>query len=355
MWIMNIANIVKSKNNKLEIVKVKSHSEDKWNDKADVLAKKGATCRNIIYAEKIRCDGIEYRLEWENKKIDIPTRLLCKIITNAKIGASWRETNPIRALEPETENTRHNWSSFWKEMNRTKGVHCTSRKLSTRRATAIKCIMNNLPTLEELNKRRPEVYTTVDCQMCQDGEKETQAHLASCSGQKSLWKRIQKVTTATAWNELKEKDKIRIPPQVLHKVLFGETEAEEITNRKALMKGLITLKVKKEIERLLTKQATQKCIDIVTRTVWNTFYDQVWRTRCERIQEWEKRINITSKMKKGVRTSEKLEKRKGKSKQTKKEEKEKKIKKPNRMKKEAWKTINMLVTEGARPFWYGFK
>ena len=25
------------------------------------------------------------------------------------------------------------------------------------------------------------------------------------------------------------------------------------------------------------------------------------------------------------------------------------------MKKEAWKTIDMLVTEGMRPFWYGFK
>ena len=63
MWITNIVNLVKSKNNKLEIVKVKSHSEDKWNDKADFLAKKGATCRNIIYAENIRCDGTEYRLE----------------------------------------------------------------------------------------------------------------------------------------------------------------------------------------------------------------------------------------------------------------------------------------------------
>jgi len=71
-------------------------------------------------------------------------------------------------------------------MNRTKGVHYTSRKLSTRRATAIKCIMDSLPTLEELNRRRPEIYTTVECQVCQVGEKETQAHLASCSEQKSL-------------------------------------------------------------------------------------------------------------------------------------------------------------------------
>ena len=71
-------------------------------------------------------------------------------------------------------------------MNRTKGVHCTSRKLSSRRATAIKYMMDSLPTLEELNRRRPEVYTTADCQVCQVGEKETQAHLASCREQKSL-------------------------------------------------------------------------------------------------------------------------------------------------------------------------
>jgi hypothetical protein len=137
---------------------------------------------------------------------------LCKIIANARIGASWRETNPIKALEPETENTLHNWTSFWKEMNRTRGVHCTSRKLSTRRATAIKCITDKLPTLEELNRRRPEVYSMAECQVCQVGEKETQAHLASCREQKSLWKRIQKVATATAWNGLKEEEKNRIPP-----------------------------------------------------------------------------------------------------------------------------------------------
>src|SRR6185295_15363101 len=97
--------------------------------------------KNIIHAEEVKCDEIEYYLKWENKKIDIPTRLLCKIIANARIGASWRETNQIRMLEPDTENALYEWSSFWKEINRTKRVHCTSRKLSTKRATAIKCIM----------------------------------------------------------------------------------------------------------------------------------------------------------------------------------------------------------------------
>jgi hypothetical protein len=215
--------------------------------------------------------------------------------------------------------------------------------------------MDDLPTLEELNRRKPEIYISSNCQVCQTGEKETQAHLASCIEQKCLWKRIQKVATATAWNGLKETEKTRIPPQVLYEAIFGKTEAEEIINRRALIKGLITNKVEKRISQMLDKQATQRCIGIITRTVWNTFYDQVWRVRCGKVQEWEKKMNITSKMKKGARIRKKSEKRIKKDEWTKEEEKEKKIEKINRMKKEAKKTIDMLVTEGGRPFWYGFK
>jgi len=80
----------------------------------------------------------------------------------------------------------------------TKEVHCTTRRSSTRRYALIKCIIDKLLTLEELNRRRPDVYTTTECQVCQDKVKETQAYLASCKGQQSLWKRIQKVTIATA-------------------------------------------------------------------------------------------------------------------------------------------------------------
>ena len=52
----------------------------------------------------------------------------------------------------------------------------------------------------------------------------------------------------TCTNKKSIKKKVRILSQVLYKVLFRETEAEKITNRRALIKGLITLKVKKEIE-----------------------------------------------------------------------------------------------------------
>jgi ribonuclease HI len=63
MWIKNIIGLTKSKNVKLKFFKVKSHSEDKWNDRADYLAKRGANCKKLIQADKINCDEIGFYLE----------------------------------------------------------------------------------------------------------------------------------------------------------------------------------------------------------------------------------------------------------------------------------------------------
>ena len=112
--------------------------------------------------------------------------------------------------------------------------------------------MDKLPTLVELNRRRPDVYTTTECQMCQDRLKETQAHLAACKGQKNLWKRIQKVTIATAWKGLKEEEKARVPPYVLYIALFGKSEAEEVRIREALIKGLILKETQNRLRQLLS-------------------------------------------------------------------------------------------------------
>jgi ribonuclease HI len=198
IWIMKIVDLINTKKIQMELIKVKSHSKNKWNNKADSLAKKGTISEKVIQIEKVSCKEIEYCLEWENRRTDIPARLLCKLVTNARLGAEWRETNAIKKLEPKTEITIYDWTQLWKKLKATKGIHSTTRRSSTRRCAFIKCIMDKLPTLEELNRRRPDIYTTTECQVCQDKVKETQSHLASCKGQANLWKRIQKVTIATA-------------------------------------------------------------------------------------------------------------------------------------------------------------
>jgi len=164
-----------------------------------------------------------------------------------------------------------------------KGVHCLTRRSSARRSAFMKCILDKLPTLEELNRRRPDIYTTAECQVCQSGVKETQEHLASCKGQANLWKRIQKVSISTAWKSLKEEEKIRVPPYVLYMALFGQTEQEEIKIRKALIKGLIPKAIQDKLSQILNTKTRQQFTNIVAETTWNTFYEQVWRIRCEKV------------------------------------------------------------------------
>jgi ribonuclease HI len=67
IWIMKIIDLINTKNIQIELVKVKSHSKNKWNDKADSLAKKGTISEKVIQIEKVSCEEIEYCLEWENK------------------------------------------------------------------------------------------------------------------------------------------------------------------------------------------------------------------------------------------------------------------------------------------------
>jgi ribonuclease HI len=354
IWIMKIKDLVKTKNIQIDLVKVKSHSKDKWNDRADSLAKKGTMSREIVQVEKVSCKEIEYCLEWENRRTDIPARLLCKLVTNAKLGAEWKETRAIKSLEPEAEITIFDWTYFWKRLKTTKGIHCTTRRSSSRRSAFIKCIIDKLPTLEELNRRRPDIYTTVECQVCQDKVKETQAHLAACKGQRNLWKRIQKVTIATAWKKLKEEEKIQIPLYVLYTALFGKTETEEVKIREALIKGLIPKETQDKLAELLNTRSRQQFANTVAITAWDTFYEQVWRIRCEKIIEWEEKIGITGRIKRKKGGNLKESKKQGKTDQKRKEEKKEEIReKGKQIEKEVTKTMLGLVMKGRRPFHYG--
>jgi len=60
---MKIRELIRTKNIQIDLVKVKSHSKDKWNDKADSLAKKDAMSKEIIQVGKVSCEEIEYCLE----------------------------------------------------------------------------------------------------------------------------------------------------------------------------------------------------------------------------------------------------------------------------------------------------
>jgi len=93
--ITNIVDIIRGKKINLELVKVKSHSNDKWNEFADKLAKQGLNRKEEIEIEKIESTRFKFQVSWEEKKIDIPVKLLVKMIYNVKTGTRWKESEAI--------------------------------------------------------------------------------------------------------------------------------------------------------------------------------------------------------------------------------------------------------------------
>jgi len=72
--INQILNCCKTKEIKLELVKVKGHSSNIWNDKADRLAKEGLISDLILEAQEVTTSKIRIFLIWKEKIIDTALR-----------------------------------------------------------------------------------------------------------------------------------------------------------------------------------------------------------------------------------------------------------------------------------------
>ena len=206
IMITNIVDIIRGKKINLELVKVKSHSNDKWNEYADKLAKQGLNRKEEIEIEKIESTRFKFQVSWKEKKIDIPVKLLVKLIYNVKTGMRWKESEAIKKLEPESNDIIYDWTGYWNRQKDSSGVKCNSNRISVKRSTLIKCLAEKLPVMKELNKRRPQVYDTPNCRVCEKEIEEMQEHIAECEVQKHLWKRIEKVTITSVQEKIEKED-----------------------------------------------------------------------------------------------------------------------------------------------------
>src|SRR5437868_11235036 len=128
------------------------------------------------------------------------------MIYNMKTGTRWKELEAIKKLEPESNDTIYDWTGYWNRQKDSSGVKCNSNRISVKRSTLIKCLAEKLLVMKELNKKRPQVYDTPNCRVCEKEIEETQKYIAECEVQKHLWKRIEKVAIASAWEKIEKED-----------------------------------------------------------------------------------------------------------------------------------------------------
>jgi ribonuclease HI len=147
-----IIDTIKKRSIKLEFNKVKAHSGNTYNEKADQLAKQ-ATQSEIIKWNGVATYKIQALPTWNNMVIDMATRDFVKEINQKQGTDEWTKQRRIqKTFEKQIQNSEsYNWKSFW-ENTSAKGT-TTSFKENNRKSFLLKLIHDELPTLNKLKIR----------------------------------------------------------------------------------------------------------------------------------------------------------------------------------------------------------
>ena len=164
--------------------------------------------------------------------------------------------------------------------------------------TLIKCLSEQLPVLKTLAVRRPDLYRSSYCILCNSDEEEDQEHLATCSSHEKGWQVTEETSINLAWTSLAEETRERIDKKKLKEIIWGSTKEEKKESRLKVTKGLIQEKSTKAVQNLTqTLTEAKNFVCILVNTAWNSFYENIWKKRCEAVIVWEKELGISLKSK----------------------------------------------------------
>ena len=79
--VRQIQECCKAKNVELSLTKVKGHSGNSWNDRADKLAKDGLSSNKILKVKDVNTDRLKVLPKWNNKLVDCSIRSFANITT----------------------------------------------------------------------------------------------------------------------------------------------------------------------------------------------------------------------------------------------------------------------------------
>ena len=106
--INQIIDCCRTKNIDLELIKVKSHSMNHWNDKADKLVKEGLLSDLLLEVQDITTSSIRVVPTWRNKLIDSPLRTFINITTAMSYECEWADLSNIKPLLGQRSNLQSN-------------------------------------------------------------------------------------------------------------------------------------------------------------------------------------------------------------------------------------------------------
>jgi len=292
------------------------------------LAKEASTTSSIIWspsdAYKIQSTPI-----WNGLIIDIAPRNFIKEINKLITIKEWTNQNRIHDLfgTQIQDFNNYGWRQFWNNLK--KNNNSTSFKDNHKRSFLIKLMHNELPTLDRLAIRKPELYGNLKkCVICLE-EEENREHLFQCKGlAKSIiqiWQDIMedlkneirlllnkksqdkenhglsRTTNNKIQNQAQSQDKVieEITKLLEQKILKSQTSLLNFTL--GLLDNNLIKKIISILDRRRTTTTKIKTLLIQTSNKFrNQFRKKVWNNRCKIVVETDHTRGITLRHKKRI-------------------------------------------------------
>ena len=280
-----IMDVIEYNNIDVNFVKVKAHDANPHNIKADLLAKRGLS-GNIITICFEQSPQFRHQLTYDNNTLQLDTRRFVKHVTQAqgfmefyKLKRNYRHYN--QAID---------WISTFKALNEEEHQLKTNFESSHVKSKRVKRLLEELPTLQVLHERFPDVYNGGRnlCLRCRDAV-ETFDHVWRCPKVKSqlqnaivnsfnfLKNDLQESNTnfassetkKTAWFDIKSSSYWRIHDN--NGLSFID-----------LIKGIVPSSLLANLHIIVNdKRKAQKHVTLLMNQIFHNTHTTIWQTRNE--------------------------------------------------------------------------
>jgi ribonuclease HI len=289
-----LLNIIKSYNLQVTFYKVQAHSDNPYNNLADLLAKQHISSPSLHF-NYTNIYNPYHIIYWDRHFIEHPTRSFIKNICKAYILAMW--SSQKRNQEWNNLISEIDWRSTWLYFNHNqKPTHnLTTFKLNYLKSFKIKILLNELHTHFLCHKTYPHKFCNTNCFCCNTPDSST--HWRLCSNPTLLTDIIQNTITKHI-NQTnldlskKEQDKLIYNirnNEAFHQIpLYYNSFYLDI-----ILKGLIPKSLVQAIQNfnIPYKLASYIIINMLLE-INELCYEKLWKPYCIKFSNWKKQQKL---------------------------------------------------------------
>ncbi|GBC32176.2 kinase-like domain-containing protein [Rhizophagus irregularis DAOM 181602=DAOM 197198] len=303
LW-FNIKEILDSFTQQLDVIKVKSHSNNKlhneldeeirgWYDMEDRLAN-----TLVIY----NTEQYKFPIMWNNYIIEMNLRRFIRLLTRTQglekflnLNRNWR----YRLLDVK-------WEIVFSYINKQvigETTYKTDKFICKQKRMKIQRLIEEIPTIEQMKKSSYEIYQDFKCVFCYK-KKEDFHHVWTCRHNRKILKQIIKRTIDKLIRLLKEYgatvDENKILTDINKFDIFFPKFRKDKFNFIDLIKGIFPKQLYDYIEKLevIGKKNIVSLGTELLQYVMDETKQHIWLPHCEKLKIIEKRHGITEKDKK---------------------------------------------------------